>query len=92
MNNSCPKYLDLGTAAGARRIAVRVQPGEGPRLFWLGGFKSDMGGTKAQALAAWAAQKGRGCVRFDYAGHGFIRPDDRRRIYRAVAEFFARHL
>jgi dipeptidyl aminopeptidase/acylaminoacyl peptidase len=29
---------------------------------------------------------------FDYAGHGFIRPDDRRRIYRAVAEFFAAHL
>ena len=29
---------------------------------------------------------------FDYAGHGFIRPDDRRRIYRAVAEFFREHL
>lgn len=29
---------------------------------------------------------------FDYAGHGFIRPDDRRRIYRAVAEFFTTHL
>jgi dipeptidyl aminopeptidase/acylaminoacyl peptidase len=29
---------------------------------------------------------------FDYAGHGFVRPDDRRRIYRAVAEFFATHL
>ena len=29
---------------------------------------------------------------FDYAGHGFIRPDDRRRIYRAVADFFAAHL
>lgn len=29
---------------------------------------------------------------FDYAGHGFIRPDDRCRIYRAVAEFFAAHL
>jgi dipeptidyl aminopeptidase/acylaminoacyl peptidase len=29
---------------------------------------------------------------FDYAGHGFIRPDDRRRIYRAVAEFFGTHL
>jgi dipeptidyl aminopeptidase/acylaminoacyl peptidase len=29
---------------------------------------------------------------FDYAGHGFIRPDDRRRIYRAVAEFFGAHL
>ena len=70
MNNSCPKYLDLGTAAGARRIAVRAQPGEAPGLFWLGGFKSDMRGTKAQALAAWAAQQERGCVRFDYAGHG----------------------
>ncbi len=29
---------------------------------------------------------------FDYAGHGFIRPDDRRRIYSKVAEFFATHL
>ena len=29
---------------------------------------------------------------FDYAGHGFIRPDDRRRIYRAVADFFTEHL
>jgi len=70
MNNSCPKYLDLGTAAATRRIAVRAQPGQAPALFWLGGFKSDMGGTKAQALAAWAARQGRGCVRFDYAGHG----------------------
>ena len=29
---------------------------------------------------------------FDYAGHGFIRPDDRRRIYAAVADFFRQHL
>jgi dipeptidyl aminopeptidase/acylaminoacyl peptidase len=29
---------------------------------------------------------------FDYAGHGFIRPDDRRRIYTAVAAFFTAHL
>jgi pimeloyl-ACP methyl ester carboxylesterase len=70
MNNSCPKYLDLGTAAATRRIAVRTQEGKGPGLLWLGGFKSDMHGTKAQALAAWAAQQGRACVRFDYAGHG----------------------
>ena len=70
MNNSCPKYLNLGTAAGARRIAVRAQPGRSPGLLWLGGFKSDMRGTKAEALAAWAAQHGRACVRFDYAGHG----------------------
>ena len=30
--------------------------------------------------------------RFDYAGHGFIRPDDRRRVYREVADFFTAHL
>jgi len=37
---------------------------------FLGGFKSDMGGTKAVALADWARRTGRGCVRFDYSGHG----------------------
>jgi dipeptidyl aminopeptidase/acylaminoacyl peptidase len=31
-------------------------------------------------------------VTFDYAGHGFIRPDDKRRIYREVAEFFGAHV
>src|SRR6185436_493474 len=39
-------------------------------LFWLGGIKSDMGGTKAVALDDWAAAQGRACVRFDYSGHG----------------------
>jgi len=39
-------------------------------LFWLGGFKSDMQGTKAQALDAWAQQHGRALTRFDYSGHG----------------------
>ncbi|HLJ01283.1 MAG TPA: alpha/beta hydrolase, partial [Bradyrhizobium sp.] len=37
---------------------------------WLGGFKSDMKGTKAEALDMWAAEHGRACVRFDYSGHG----------------------
>ena len=41
-----------------------------PGLFWLGGFNSDMRGTKALALDAWAAEHGRACVRFDYSGHG----------------------
>lgn len=53
-----------------RTIAVCVRKGKGPGLFWLGGFKSDMKGTKAAALDGWAAQQGRGCVRFDYSGHG----------------------
>jgi len=39
-------------------------------LFWLGGFKSDMQGTKALALDAWATERGRASVRFDYSGHG----------------------
>ncbi|MGV8995728.1 MAG: alpha/beta hydrolase [Parvibaculaceae bacterium] len=39
-------------------------------LFWLSGFKSDMTGTKVQALAGWAAEAGRSLTRFDYFGHG----------------------
>ena len=39
-------------------------------MVWLGGFNSDMGGTKAQALADWAERSGRAYVRFDYSGHG----------------------
>ena len=53
-----------------RSIAVRTREGKNPGLFWLGGFKSDMKGTKAEALDAWAAKSGRACVRFDYSGHG----------------------
>ncbi len=54
----------------ARTIAVCAREGKGPGLFWMGGFKSDMKGTKAQALDGWAAANGRACVRFDYSGHG----------------------
>jgi pimeloyl-ACP methyl ester carboxylesterase len=53
-----------------RPIAVRARTGRAPGLFWLGGFKSDMAGTKALALDAWAAEHRRACVRFDYSGHG----------------------
>lgn len=38
--------------------------------FWLGGFKSDMRGTKAEVLATHARVTGRSFVRFDYSGHG----------------------
>ena len=53
-----------------RAIAVRTRGGKSPGLFWLGGFKSDMKGTKAEALDQWAENAGRACVRFDYSGHG----------------------
>lgn len=39
-------------------------------VVWLGGFHSDMSGTKALAVEAWCAQTGRAFVRFDYFGHG----------------------
>ena len=51
-------------------LAWRRVAGEGPAVVWLGGFKSDMAGTKAQALADWAKASGRAYVRFDYFGHG----------------------
>jgi pimeloyl-ACP methyl ester carboxylesterase len=69
-----PDFIEVGGGKSLRRIAVRARKkqsnGASPGLFWLGGFKSDMGGTKAVALDASAADQGRACVRFDYSGHG----------------------
>lgn len=65
-----PAFVDVGVDGGRRSIAVRARTGGAPGLFWLGGFNSDMKGTKALALDAWAAERGRACVRFDYSGHG----------------------
>jgi pimeloyl-ACP methyl ester carboxylesterase len=65
-----PAFIEVGDGSASRAIAVRARSGRAPGLFWLGGFKSDMAGTKALALDAWAAEHGRACVRFDYSGHG----------------------
>jgi pimeloyl-ACP methyl ester carboxylesterase len=65
-----PTLLEVGRNGAARTIAIRARPGGNPGLFWLGGFNSDMQGTKALALDAWAAEHSRACVRFDYSGHG----------------------
>ena len=64
------EFLQVGAPPDDRAIAVRASPGDTPGIVWLGGFKSDMMGTKAEALAAWANKAGRACVRFDYSGHG----------------------
>lgn len=61
------RYLD--TAQG-RRIAYHKVDGQGPVILFLSGLKSDMEGTKALALEAWARAQGRAFVRFDYSGHG----------------------
>jgi hypothetical protein len=52
------------------RLAWRRNPGRGPTLVWLGGFRSEMAGTKAEALAGWAGDLGHDFLRFDYFGHG----------------------
>ncbi|TWI38272.1 pimeloyl-ACP methyl ester carboxylesterase [Paracoccus sulfuroxidans] len=53
-----------------RRIAFNRVPGQGPGVVFLGGFKSDMQGTKAVFLEEWARREGRAFLRFDYSGHG----------------------
>jgi pimeloyl-ACP methyl ester carboxylesterase len=65
-----PQFLTVGTGADARRIAYRRIDGRGPTIVWLGGFKSDMKGTKAEALSDFATRTGRAFLRFDYSGHG----------------------
>ncbi len=62
--------LKVGQGAAARDIAIRSFPGRVPGIFWLGGFKSDMKGTKAEALAEHARKTGRAYTRFDYSAHG----------------------
>jgi pimeloyl-ACP methyl ester carboxylesterase len=60
---------ELVTPQG-RRIAYHLTDGTGPAVVFLGGFKSDMGGTKAVFLEQWARAQGRAFLRFDYSGHG----------------------
>jgi pimeloyl-ACP methyl ester carboxylesterase len=69
-DSQAPVFVEVGQAAASRRIAVRIREGRAPGLFWLSGFKSDMLGTKAVALDAWAAEHQRAFIRFDYSGHG----------------------
>ena len=62
-----PSYFD--TPQG-RKIAYHKTDGQGPGIVFLGGFRSDMDGTKAVYLENWAKEQDRGFVRFDYSGHG----------------------
>ncbi|MFN3210623.1 MAG: alpha/beta fold hydrolase [Roseovarius sp.] len=64
-----PETMTLTSPQG-RRLAYHVTDGQGPGVVFLGGFKSDMEGTKALHLEAWARRTGRAFLRFDYSGHG----------------------
>ncbi|MCV9962130.1 alpha/beta hydrolase [Pararhizobium sp. BT-229] len=72
--NAEPDYLDVGTGVESRRIAMRLLPARDsaslPSLVWLGGYRSDMAGTKAVELERHAEGTGAACIRFDYSGHG----------------------
>lgn len=62
-----PSFLNL---SDNRRLAYHLSEGKQPTVFFLGGFKSDMTGSKAQALEAYCQKHGQRFVRFDYTGHG----------------------
>ena len=59
----------LKTESG-RLIAYSLSEGKGPGVVFLGGFMSDMTGTKAQSLQAWCEEKKMPFLKFDYSGHG----------------------
>ncbi len=71
--NSIEKRITVGNGPAAREIAVihrlPTRP-NAPTLVWLGGYRSDMTGTKALELDKLAAELGIGALRFDYSGHG----------------------
>lgn len=68
-----PQFIAVGSEGEKRNIAyVAEAPTATPplSLFWLSGLKSDMASTKVTALAEFARERGLGCTRFDYSGHG----------------------
>lgn len=72
MTSAEPQFQTVGSGDAARQIAVCSEPADTAKggLFWLSGFKSDMSGSKAVAVADWARAKGHSVTRFDYSGHG----------------------
>ncbi len=77
MTDAAHDFLDIPNPSGgadwriARKSRKAVGAGaQAPGLFWLGGFASDMSGSKASFLDDWAKARGRAFTRFDYSGHG----------------------
>lgn len=71
LEGSAPEWEVAGRlAVGGAALAWRRVKGNGPTVVWLGGFHSEMSGTKAQALARWAGATERDFLRFDWFGHG----------------------
>lgn len=73
--NPIAKELVVGDGNAIRSIAALVRPAteaghDLPGVVWLGGYRSDMSGSKAVALCDLACNQGRAALRFDYSGHG----------------------
>ncbi len=66
MNTSPPQFLEVN----GTNIALRQRAGHGPGIVWLGGYRSDMLGTKAEWLDQYACDRGPAFLRHDYSGHG----------------------
>ena len=68
------QFIKVGTGSEACDIAVLLREArEGtalPGVTWLGGYRSEMTGTKAQAIDEWCAARGVAFLRHDYSGHG----------------------
>jgi len=73
-----PAYGDPKTKMDTNKIAYKQSKGAQPGIIWCGGLKSDMDGSKASALHAWADEQGRAFTRFDYFGHGVSSGEFRR--------------
>ena len=62
-----PEFLSAGPGVS---IAYHRIPGKSPGVVFLGGFMSDMTGTKATMLEAFCRGRGQAFLRFDYFAHG----------------------
>lgn len=62
--------LDQLTRPDGETLALKRVRGSGPTVVWIGGFRSDMEGTKALALDAAARERGWNYVRYDHFAHG----------------------
>lgn len=65
-----PQMLRVGERDDARDIAFIAHEHARSGLFWLSGFMSDMGSTKATAVTQWADARGLSSTRFDYSAQG----------------------
>ncbi len=74
VNDVLTDHLVVGAGDERRDIAFlrrrAATAGAGPGLVWLGGFRSDMTGTKAAVIDALGEKLGLEVTRFDYSGHG----------------------